>query len=60
MKRLIDAGRQGLLAALIWLALATAAHAAPGCIALDLAFGLAAVPWMPKAFSRFKCMPAHQ
>jgi len=54
MKRLIDAGRQGLLAALIWLALATAAHAAPGCIALDLAFGLAAVPWMPKAFSRFK------
>jgi len=54
MKLLMGTGRQSLLAVLMWLALATAAHAAPGCIALDLAFGLAGVPWIPKAFSRFK------
>jgi len=54
MKLLIGNGRQSLLALLMWLALATAAHAVPGCLALDLGFGLAAVPWIPKAFSRFK------
>jgi hypothetical protein len=50
----IHAGRQSLLALLLWLVMAAAAHAAPGCVALDLSFGLAAVPWAPKAFSRFK------
>jgi len=54
MTLLIGIGRQGLLAVLMWLALVTAAHAVPGCIALDLGFGLGAVPWIPKAFSRFK------
>ena len=51
----IEAGRQSLLALLLWLVTAATVQAASGgCTAQDLSFGLAEVPWAPRAFSRFK------
>ena len=54
MSQLSNARPWRFFALVLCLVAAGVAHAEPGCLALDLNFGLAAVPWTPKAFSRFK------